>query len=576
MKLSEEKRNLLETDGNLLVLGGPGCGKTTIALLKGERDISPYSSSQKVLFLSFARSTVLRIAEKAKEILQKDTLKRLEISTYHGFAWTILKSHGYLLNKGIKLRIITPPEAASKLAEFTEEESEVEKIRLFENEGLIHFDLFAKYTYLLLSESEKIRSILCKSFPIIILDEFQDTNFDEWKLVTELGKHSTLIALADLEQRIYEFRGANPERIDDFIKKYRPIQFDFAQENHRSIGRDIVSYGNDILTGENLKKQYKDVKYVLYKTYAKTQAHLQLKIELINAIKRVNSKDNWSIAILVPTKNLIGQTSDFLSVSQIVKGKRMPRINHSVQLEMAGPSLAAINITRLFEKKADHKVILADLIDHMRGRNGAKKSPQATLSLTKALESYLETGDVRGKNRIKIVEEAKNIANVCSKLEFSGEPGSDWILIRDVFEESNCTEFQQIAYDSKFLRLLRKGAFFNSSLADLWRKTGTYVGSVDLVKGSLLQEHFSLTNSFLSGVHIMTIYASKGKEFDEVIIYEGSTPYRDKILSNKETPKSLLQKKYALRVAVTRSMQRTTILTPANDPSPLIFSEKEN
>jgi len=46
------------------------------------------------------------------------------------------------------------------------------------------------------------------SYPYIIVDEFQDTDQHEWKLVKLLGEKSNIIALADLEQRIYEFRGA--------------------------------------------------------------------------------------------------------------------------------------------------------------------------------------------------------------------------------------------------------------------------------------------------------------------------------------------------------------------------------
>jgi len=60
-----------------------------------------------------------------------------------------------------------------------------------------------------------------------ILHEFQDTNLDEWQMISALGKHSRLIAIAGAEQRIYEFRGADPARIGAFIERFKLKSFDF-------------------------------------------------------------------------------------------------------------------------------------------------------------------------------------------------------------------------------------------------------------------------------------------------------------------------------------------------------------
>src|SRR4029077_6241035 len=92
----------------------------------------------------------------------------------------------------------------------------------------------------LFSRSRPLREIFSDAFPTIILDEFQDTNEDEWKLIKLLGERSRLIALADPEQRIYEFRGADPRRIGEFAAGLSPTTFDFGTENHRSSGTDII------------------------------------------------------------------------------------------------------------------------------------------------------------------------------------------------------------------------------------------------------------------------------------------------------------------------------------------------
>jgi DNA helicase-2/ATP-dependent DNA helicase PcrA len=82
-------------------MGGPGSGKTTFALFKSKQLIESglIQSGQKVLFLSFARSTISRVEEQAGNLVDSKIKKSIEINTYHGFIWNVLKKHGYLLSK---------------------------------------------------------------------------------------------------------------------------------------------------------------------------------------------------------------------------------------------------------------------------------------------------------------------------------------------------------------------------------------------------------------------------------------------------------------------------------------------
>lgn len=161
-----------------------------------------------------------------------------------------LKPTNLIIKSG--LLPVTPPEAASKLANINAgEERETEKRRLFNTEGILHFDLFTSLGAELLLRSSALAKIVSDSYPVVILDEFQDTNADEWSFIKELGKRSKLIALADAEQRIYEFRGADLARISEFIKQYNPKQCDSGFENNRSSGTDITDFGNDLLSGSN-------------------------------------------------------------------------------------------------------------------------------------------------------------------------------------------------------------------------------------------------------------------------------------------------------------------------------------
>jgi DNA helicase-2/ATP-dependent DNA helicase PcrA len=503
----------------------------------------------------------------------------IDINTYHGFIWRILRSHAYLLNGIDFISLLPPPEAASRLADISGKEArDAEKRRLFDEEGLLHFDQFAPICAELLSRSSALREIISDSYPIIILDEFQDTNEEEWKLIQELAKSSEIIALADPDQRIYEFRGADPKRLTEFLHKLDTEQFDFGTENNRSSGTDIVTYGNDLLAGSNREKEYNDVRVKKYPFRQGNALHADLKVCVLNRISalRKTNAGVWSLTVLVPTKSLMLQVSDYLAEEQLFGGgKSLPKVVHEVALETAGPSLAAKIIASLLEGQGTEEELLKGLVrnvcEYIRGRKGDKQPTKADRELSAALLKHVNNGEViRGKKRIEIVDDCKRICAERQTMELTGNPGDDWLLIRRKIGESESECLINISTDARYLRLLQRGALLRSSLGDLWRSKGSYVGAAQEVHEALIQEHFSSTTRTWKGVHIMTMHKAKGKEFSEVIIYEGATRYRDRIVRDNADDTSIAQCRLLLRVAVTRAMQRTHILTPARNSCPLV------
>lgn len=571
MKLSDTKKVLLNSNGNAIVLGGPGSGKTTIALLKANREIlcGSLKDGQKILFLSFARATIARVAEQAQKLISEECFKKIEINTYHGFTWNLLKSHGYLLRNGRQVSLLAPPEASAKLSEIKNFDDRSKEIRrLFIDDGLLHFDLFAEMASLLLSSSFSIRRIICDAYPFIILDEFQDTNQDEWSFVQQLARDSRLIALADADQRIYEFRGADPKRISEFIAEYSDGTFDLANENHRSTGTDIVNFGNDLITESNKSKKYKDVLIQEYGFYHGKSQFYSLKTAVFKSIQRLAKiNDNWSIAILVPTKSLTLQISDyFASYNDGLK-----TLKHEVALDTEGPSLAAILLADLLEGGSAGLIatnLINNLCTHIRGRKGAKLPSQAELDLVGALDSFVGSGIIRGSKRKGLVSASQNIASIRANMTLSGDPALDWNTLRSVLESSGCEELKQVSTDAKYLNILYKGSSLRSRLNELWRTNGSYSGAVSAVRDALVQEHFSASIKDWNGIHVMTMHKSKGKEFSEVIIYEG---YRNgKILRADANGGSRRQSLLTLRVAVTRAISKATILTPKSDRCPFL------
>ncbi|WP_232067200.1 UvrD-helicase domain-containing protein [Achromobacter xylosoxidans] len=552
-----------------MALAGPGAGKTHIALIKAQQQIASGTlrPGQKVLFLSFARPTVARILEKAAEIISKDEIKHLEINTYHGFAWSILRSHGYLLNTARTITLLPPPEAAAHFADVDVSVREQEMLRLFEEEGRLHFDLFARLVAQLLQRSDRLARIYCDAYPTVILDEFQDTNADEWALVHQLGRHSRLIALGDPDQRIYEFRGADPRRLGDFVEAFQPSSFDFSGENHRSSGTDITAFGNDLLTDLNRGREYTHVKIARYGFRRNQSPHFRAKAEALAALRRLRDQPNSSVAVLVPSKAFMLQFSQYLSSN--LDG--LPALRHDVSMDAESPSLAANVIAALLAGGSTAEVasrLVATLHTHIRGRSGNKAPAQAEMGLAGAIGIYMSTGKIRGKNRELVIKECQRIAAVRADFSLSGSPEEDWAEMQEMIATSTAPQVARVAEDARFLRLLHRGSALRTALSEMWRTRGDYAGAEAAVREAMLQEHFAAAQKDWRGLHLMTIHKAKGKEFDEVVIYEGS--FSGRILAANADSKRIAQSRLALRVAVTRAIRRATIVTPQRDGCPFL------
>lgn len=574
-ELSEEKQRVINTAGHILVMGGPGSGKTTIALLKALHIINSgfLNNEQKILFLSFARATISRVEQHARNVLGKLNMSKIEIATYHSFVWSVLKSHGYLL-VGKRVRLLPPHEATVKLSGIKNEEKVVEKERLFTEEGLLHFDLFASKCAELFKKSQKLLKIISSAYPFIILDEFQDTNAAEWDFISLLGKNSIIIALADPEQRIYDFKGADPKRISQFINTFNPVTFDFGTENNRSKGTDILEYGNDLLTGKNKGKKYRNVKVYMYQPFEKNNHLINLKTHILKRIKANKDNPEWSLAVLTPSNSLMIAVSDFFSRQQEVKkGNIIPAIHHEVTVDTNGPIIAAIMIARILEegsqKKCSQSNIVTCLCDHILGWRGDNTSvPRSDQSLVRKLIGFVNTEstqNIRSEKVKKIVDECREISDASNQVVFTGDVATDWINVRELFasKESEC--FRKVYKDSLLIKLLRKGSLLNSTLGRLWRENGSYKGATEAVKNAIVQEHFATSIKTWRGINVMTIHKSKGKEFDEVIIIDGAFPGQ-RIVYKEDVDRARLN----LRVAVTRARSDVIILTPKKEPCCLL------
>jgi DNA helicase-2/ATP-dependent DNA helicase PcrA len=460
--------------------------------------------------------------------------------------------------------LLPPPEASAHLADVAAEAREAEKERLFFQEGRLHFDLFARLAAEIFAGSRKLTKIYSDAYPLIILDEFQDTDADQWEMIRQLGCESRLIALGDPDQRIYEFRGADPARLGDFVKEFNAETFDFTGENYRSNGTDITTFAKDLRAGTNKGKTYNQVKVRGYGYYKGRSQYFSAKTEVLSALGRLSGVPEYSLAVLVPSRIMMLGVSEYLSGTT----DGLPALDHDVAMDAEPPALAAAVIGVVLAGGAPANIasrMVSALHTHVRGRGGRDGTPQGELDLASALDGYLDTGKIRGHKRQQIVSECQRISAECAVLQFTGNPEDDWLAVRHKLSDSAAEALVRVANDARFLRLLHRGSALRTSLAALWKAQGHYGGAEQSVQDALLHEHFAAAQSRTRGVHVMTMHKSKGKEFDEVIIYEGQ--YQGRLMKRPNDPKVTAQDRLALLVAVTRAMKRATILTPKAEPS---------
>jgi DNA helicase-2/ATP-dependent DNA helicase PcrA len=190
------------TDPVLVVLGGAGTGKTTIAAATVRKilDDSCVSGSgpKRALFLSFSRAAVGQIVDRTSDCLGRQATF-VEITTFHAFAWRLIGRWGAVIGLP-NPNLISPSEA-----------------KLFGSSCGITYDELLPLSLKLL-EIPAIGRHLERRWAVIVSDEFQDTSDEQFELIMRIRGQARLLLLGDLDQCIYSnlpgVVGVGPERVD--------------------------------------------------------------------------------------------------------------------------------------------------------------------------------------------------------------------------------------------------------------------------------------------------------------------------------------------------------------------------
>lgn len=566
MELDDARRAILDVAGHLLVEGGPGSGKTTIALLKAARTLESLEPEQRVLFLSFSRAAVRQIGNRVAENLPRSIRDRLEVRTFHAFFLEFVRAHGPLLTG--TPAVFVPPDAEVPRKADHDGDWEAET-RALVSRGIYVFDQLAPITATLLERSPALRRLYSDRYPLVIVDEFQDTNLDQWRVVQALAQGSTIICLADPDQRIYEgfVKGVDEARLQQAIDTLAPKHFDLGGDNHRSGGNGILDYANAVLRAQPapLPDAIREFRYSYQVTCEQRTHHaiLYLQSHFTKLLGRVPT-----IAVLAPSSLFAAGLSEAISAEQRpASGQALPPVDHELVWDpglsaAAGFVVASIlewptlspaeAITATLRNIADfYRVKLA-----LRGSTGARSVITVTEN---AINAFLGGKTVRTKTGKTI------IAAYDAGLQFTGNPVADWQLARGILQ--GATELKEVFSKARLLRLFRATDALAWGLSDIWDGQSSYPGAAGTVRRILADEMIAGRPAEPQPVTLMNMHKSKGKEFDAVIIVEGLR--RDRLLDNGWDAKRVLRNRRVLRVAITRARHAVVFVRPP-DALPLI------
>ena len=209
---------VVHSDDSLLVLGGPGTGKTTTALWSARAFLenSEGSQSPRALFLTFSRSAVSQIMARSPGVISGYE-DRVEVTTFHALAYRLIGSFGRYAGYGTTLPSVQT-EARGKLLGY-------------DNSKLRYNDLIPG-ALAILEHSPHVRQILGNRWGLVICDEAQDTNEIQWDFLLRLASRKLLL-LGDPGQMIYTFiPGVSPERFRK-MREWANQEIELNSRSHR-------------------------------------------------------------------------------------------------------------------------------------------------------------------------------------------------------------------------------------------------------------------------------------------------------------------------------------------------------
>lgn len=562
--LCEKRKAILHQEGHILITGGPGSGKTTIALFKAQRRCRTLKPGQEVLFLSFSRAAVQQLLDKSRDLLTTADRSLIRVQTYHSFCIELLQSHGRLLS-GRPCRFVVPGEERLRKAAF-QEDWEAKRERMAKEESIFCFDLLAPGSAELLEKSRAVRALLASKFPMVICDECQDTDDDQWRIVRALARLTTLCCLADPEQRIFDYRpGVNPMRVQQLRQELAPAEFGLGGENHRSPNGGILQFADCILQNRTPLPNTNDVKIRTYRGND-FEAIFHASVAWTFADVRKRGIQYPSVAVLCLSNRFVATLSEILQRQHTLKNQLFRPIEHGVVWDAELAVAAAVAVASIMAwSSGDLKSLtqtLSLLARYYQLKNAVRPTNTAAGSALKytQMAEAVATGQTMRSKALQQVRQA-----FAAGVGLVGDPIKDWLAARRILQ--SIKGLDDVFNDASMVRLFGAREALTSGLADLWLATASYRVAAERIRAILNRQRLLETERTPRGCLLMTIHKSKGKEFDAVVLVEGShrSPFFD---TAREQP-PFERSRRLLRVGLTRAKHFVAIVRPVG-ATPLV------
>jgi len=579
-----KRASILACETHALVLGGPGSGKTTVALRKALTRIRQgLASGQSVLFLSFSRAAVARVLDAAKLEIPKAELALLTVETFHAFFWRLLKPHAYLLGARRKLSILLPHDEKALRGGINEDDEGwdewlKERDRLFWADGRVAFDHFAPTASALLSRCAHLPDLVAGEHPLIIVDEAQDTGTHAWRCMELLAPHTQVLCLADLDQQIYDFLpGVGPERVAEIRKALQPFEVDLGSDNGRSPDTEILLFANDVLTSRPRGSAYKGVESIRYRPVKETNWNSLLRRAIGSILKAAENRQlerPQSIAILTDTgANALSVSKALSALGESNSGKC---VRHKLHFDEAEALLTARMVAFLMEPRAPDQAdaVVAACMVYLADAKKATGTGKKDVAVLLKQSIDLRAGKT---SRATIIGALRAVMAQLREHAFSGNPAADWTSVKRALRDTGHKDLVRAAQQVDYLVAFQRGDRISAALADEWLRAGTYTNARDALDIALAQEQILDSVDVAAGLHVMNVHKAKGKQFDGVILvrqarFSGPKPESSFVWRGDAPP--FAKSRRIVRVGASRARDHLVLLDPMWPDCPILSGHK--